>query len=389
MAGLLAALVGCGSPDLGSAVSSSSSASSSSFSPSADPESSASRGSAEAEAEEAEAEDDQDESKSTDSQDPPVSVRVYEVNFRSLDDAITTTGELRADEEVDLRAEENGRIVELKFREGQKVKKGALLVKINDADLVAEQRRLTVQKELAEKREERSRALRDEETVSQEVYEETQGRVRVLDAQLDQVAAEIAKTEIRAPFSGVVGLREVSEGSYITSSTTIARLQNLDPIKLDFAVPEKYVGHIRPGDALEFTVVGREQTFAGKVYAVEPRIDVETRTVQVRARAANPQGVLFPGAFAKVRLVLDRDEALMVPTIALIPGLSSTTVYVAEGGVASPRKVEVGRRTQDRVEIVSGLEAGDQVIVSGIQQVRPGSTVDVVKVLSGFSGDAR
>ena len=314
-------------------------------------------------------------------QDSALPVRTYRVSGKVVDDAISTTGELRANEEVDLRSEDEGRIVDLRFEEGQTVSRGELLVKINDADLVAEQRRLEVQRDLAQRREQRSMALLEEQTLSQDVYEEARGRLQELEAQLEQVAAEIEKTEIRAPFAGIVGLRHVSRGSLINSSTTIARLQDLDPIKLDFSVPEKYAGELGAGDTVTFTVSGNNRTFEGRVYAVEPRIDPATRTVQVRARAANSEYMLFPGAFAKVRVVLSReDDALMVPSIALIPGAEGTTVYVAVDGRAEPRAVEVGQRTEDRVQILTGLQAGDRVIVSGIQQMRPGLKIEAVEI---------
>lgn len=299
---------------------------------------------------------------------------------KTVEDAIFGTGELRADEAVDLRSEEGGRIVSLGFREGKRVDAGDLLVKINDADLVAERRRLEVQHRLAARQEQRSKALLDEQTLSQEVYEEAKGRLQILEAQLEQNQADIARTEIRAPFAGVVGLRQVSEGSYITPTTVVARLQSLDPIKLDFSVPEKYAGAIRPGDDVTFEVSGHDGEFTGEVYAVEPRIDPATRTVQVRARASNPGDRLFPGAFAKVRLVLsESDDALMIPAIALIPGAQGASVFVVSENRIEPRTVTVGRRTEDRVQILSGLETGDQVVISGIQQARPGLEVDVVK----------
>ena len=306
-----------------------------------------------------------------------VPVQTYRVRPRTVEDAISSTGELRANEEVDLRAEEGGRVVALHFEEGQRVRSGDLLVKTNDADLLAERRRLQVQRELAQRREDRTKALLDEQTLSQEAYEEARGRRLVLEAEIEQVEAKLAKTEIRAPFAGTVGLRHVSEGSYITSSTAIARLQSLDPIKLDFAVPEKYAGEIGRGATVSFTVSGIDRVFEGKVYAVEPRIDAATRTLQVRARAANGDGRLFPGAFAKVRLVLDEQaDAMLIPSIALIPGAAGTKVYVVQEGRAEPRAVTVGRRTEDRVQVLSGLQPGDQVVVSGIQQMRPGLEVN-------------
>lgn len=308
---------------------------------------------------------------------PRVQVEVFEVRPRAVQEVITATGELRADEQVDLRSEVAGRITELHFKEGQAVRSGDLLVKINDADLVAERRRVAVQRDLAQARERRSKTLLVEETLSPDLYEEARGRLLMLEAQLEQIDAQIAKTEIRAPFSGVVGLREVSEGSYLTPTATVARLQSLNPVKLDFSVPEKYIGAVRPGAEVELRIVGQESSFQGKVYAVEPRIDPETRTVQARARVANPDRLLFPGAFAKVSLMLDEQgDALLVPSIALVPGLQATTVYVIENGVTVARSVDVGRRTEDRVQILSGLSAGDRVVVTGVQQVRPGTAVE-------------
>lgn len=307
-----------------------------------------------------------------------LAVKTYQVEPRSFDEAVQVTGELRANEEVELRAEEDGRVIGLHFDEGQRVAVGELLVKINDADLQAQRRRAEVERELAAQREARTRTLLAEKTISQEVYDEARGRLQVLDAELELIAARIARTEIHAPFAGVLGLRQVSEGSYLTSSQAVATLQSLDPIKIDFAVPEKYASTVRTGADVELEVAGHDGTFTGRVYAVEPRIDANTRTIQVRAQAPNPQRRLLPGAFAKVRLVLGSDdEALLVPSIALIPGLEATTVYVAEAGTAQPRQVRVGRRTADRVQILEGLEAGDRVIVSGLQQLRPGLAVKV------------
>lgn len=308
---------------------------------------------------------------------PVIPVEVVIVEPSAVTEEVTTTGELRANEQVELRSEVAGRLVGLHFEEGQRVSEGTLLVKIGDADLQADLRRAEVQRELAKRREERSRKLLEESTISQDVYDESKGNLDALDAQADSIRADIAKTEIRAPFTGVIGLRSVSEGSYLTSSVPIARLQSLDPIKLDFSVPEKYAGKIGPGDTVRFGLSGVSGELTGTVYAVEPRIDPATRTVQVRARAPNPAGRLLPGAFAEVKLVLGEETSLTVPAIALIPGLEATTVYIVENGRAVPRQVRVGQRTADRVQVTEGLAAGDRVIVRGVQQVRPGSSVEV------------
>lgn len=307
-----------------------------------------------------------------------VRVEVVVVEPTLLEEAVWTTGQLRADESVELRPEEDGRLVALHFREGERVEKGALLAEINDEDLVADLRRAEVRLELAEQRRDRVEALLDEKTVSQEVFDEAAGEVEMLEAEIELIEARVRQMRIHAPFSGVIGLRSVSEGSYVTSQTVIATLQRLDPIKLDFATPEKYAAVVGEGDRVEFTVAGSTGTHSGLVYAREPRIDPETRTVRLRARAPNPGGRLLPGAFAKVRLVLERAEkTLLVPSIALVPGVRETTVWVVEDGRAVARVVETGQRTDERVEIVSGLEPGDRVIVSGVQMVRPGQAVEV------------
>ena len=309
--------------------------------------------------------------------DDAVRVRTVVVQPSGLEETVWTTGEMRADEAVELRAEEEGRVVALHFREGQRVAAGELLVKINDEDLQADLRRARVQQKLAEQRERRTKSLLDEHTISQEIYDEALGQLEIVKANIESIEARIRKTEIHAPFAGTVGLRQVSEGSFVTSSTAIATLQSLDPIKLDFSVPEKYAAEIRTGERVSFTVAGLDPTYSGEVYAREPRIDTDTRTVRLRARAPNPGGKLLPGAFAKVRLVLSSDaQALTVPSIAVVPGLEATTVWVVEDGVVTPRQFQVGQRGEQSVEITDGLEAGDHVVVSGVQQMLPGLTVE-------------
>lgn len=306
----------------------------------------------------------------------PLAVSTYVVTPSRLAERVSTTGELKANEEVELRAEASGRLVNMYFREGEEVRAGALLVKINDSDLQAERKRAEVQRGLAAQRETRVRRLLDEKTVSQEVYDEAAGELETIDAELELITARIQKTEIRAPFSGRIGLRSMSEGGYVTSTTPIATLQDLDPIKLDFAVPEKYTGQIRAGAPIEFSVSGIERSFRGEVYAVEPRIDSATRSVRLRARAPNPDRLLFPGSFARIELVLaEQNDAILVPTTALVPGLETTTVFVIEDGKAVSRQIETGQRTASEMQVTRGLSVGDRVVTSGLQQVRPGMAV--------------
>jgi membrane fusion protein, multidrug efflux system len=306
----------------------------------------------------------------------PLKVATYVVRPSRLAERVSTTGELKANEEIELRSEAAGRLVHLYFREGQEVAAGALLVKINDADLQAELRRAQVQRGLAAQREERVRVLLNEKTVSQQVYDEAAGELKTVDAEIELLEARIEKTEIRAPFAGRIGLRSMSEGSYVTSAVPIASLQDLDPIKLDFAVPEKYSGQIRAGAPIEFSVAGIDTKFRGQVYAVEPRIDSATRSVRLRANAPNPDRLLFPGSFARIELVLaEQTDAIMVPTTALVPGLETTTVFVIEDGKAVARQIETGQRTASDMQVTRGLKVGDMLIVSGLQQMRGGMAV--------------
>lgn len=307
-----------------------------------------------------------------------VRVETVAIEARALVDEIELVGELRANESVELRSQANGHVTALYFEEGARVSRHDLLVKIDDAALVAERKRAAVRLDFARLRETRARTLRDEETISQEVYEESASRVAELEAELGLIDTRIAQTEVRAPFSGVIGLRAISIGAYLTPNVPVATLHALDPIKLDLAAPERYAQRIRVGERVQFQITGSDAIHQGTIYATEPRIDRESRTLRIRARADNPDATLFPGAFIRARLTLGTPEhALMVPSIALIPGLETTTVYVVEAGHAQPRSVRTGVRTEDLVEIVDGLDAGDEVIVSGVLRVEPGAAVSV------------
>jgi membrane fusion protein (multidrug efflux system) len=243
---------------------------------------------------------------------------------------------------------------------------------------VAERQRALHRVELAERAEARQRQLLEDGVISSENYDVALGELNVLRAELDLIDAQLVKTEIRAPFSGIVGLRYVSPGSYLSSQTRIASLSDLDPIKLDFTVPEKYSGLLGVGDEVSFSVDGSQRSFTGTVYAVEPGVDPATRALRLRARCPNPDGALVPGAFANVDLVLRSvEDALTVPSIAVIPELGGKKVFVVEAGVAQPRSVETGIRTETLVQITSGLRTGDLVITSGLLQLQPGLEVEI------------
>lgn len=308
-------------------------------------------------------------------------VEVHVVTPGTVQNRILTTGTLRANESVELTSEASGKVTRVLFEEGSRVEAGQLLLTINDAELQAERQRLEHRLQLLEDRRRRQERLLEEGGVSQEAYDETVNEVNVLQAELALVEARIEKTRVRAPFGGTIGLRDVSAGSYIAPQTRIATLQSVNPIKIDLSVPEKYSSRIQPGAAITFSVRGAEAEYAGEVYAIEPRVDPDTRSLRLRARAANDDGRLRPGAFADVTVLFETiEDALTVPAFAVIPELGGQRVFVVENGQAQPRTVEIGVRTDSTVQITRGLAPQDTVITSGIQQLRPELPVRIENV---------
>lgn len=316
-----------------------------------------------------------------------VSVEATVVQASTLLDRIEVTGTLRANEEVELRSESAGKITEIYFQEGQGVRKGALLVKTNDSELQAQLRKAEYRVTLAENREKREKQILDNGGISLEDYEATLNEVNVLKADVDLIQAQIEKTRIRAPFNGTIGLRQVSEGSYISTSTIIANIQNVDPVKIDFSIPERYAQRVQVGDEIVFSVEGVTEPQRGVIYAIEPEIDANTRTLLIRARCPNPDKQLLPGAFADIDLIFEEiGDALTVPSIAIMPELGGKKVYVLQNGKAVPRDVETGIRTDERVQVISGLSPQDTVIVTGLQLIRPMAAVDATII--GYTEDA-
>jgi len=309
----------------------------------------------------------------------PLRVSAYTVKPTRFAETVSATGTLLAEEGVELQAETNGKVTSIGFVEGARVRKGELLVKLNDADLVATYARAKYRKQLAVLRERRIAQLLKQGVARQEEYDTALNELNVQDAEIELTEAQIAKTEIRAPFDGVVGLRYVSEGSFVNAATRIATLQRIDRLKVDFSVPEKYAGRVRVGSQISFSVAGGEGSFSGVIYAVDPRIDSATRTVLIRALCPNPDGRLLPGAFASVGVTLaELRDALLVPAIAVVPGLQEKNVFVVKDGKAERRAVQTGTRMESTVHILSGLATGDVVITSGLQQMRPGQDVIVI-----------
>lgn len=310
--------------------------------------------------------------------DNTLQVKVAVLKQRPLRDAIDVSGSLLPDEETNLSFESAGKITAIYFEEGSRVKEGQLLAKINDAPLQAELRKLEAQLRLTQDRLFRQRALLEKEAVSKEAFQEAEANLSSLNAEIDMEKAEIARTELRAPFDGVIGLRQVSLGAYATTATTIATLTKTAPLKLEFNVPERYAGMLKPGAELSFTVEGDLTPRAAKVYATNSQVDTDTRTYTIRARYPNKSGELVPGRYVSINLTArEYPDAIAVPSTAVISEMGVDKVFLYKGGTAQPVEITKGLRTDAEVQVVKGLSAGDTVITSGTMQLRTGQKVAI------------
>ncbi len=288
-----------------------------------------------------------------------------------MSEYINSIGTLRPDEEVDMAFETSGKIVGINFTEGTHVKKGDLLAKINDRPLQAQLEKLEVQLKMAEAKEFRQRSLLDKDAISQESYDQIVTDVQSMNADINLIRARISETELRAPFDGIIGLRYLSEGSFATPSTKIARLIKTSPIKIEFSIPEKYAQEIQIGYPITFKIDGSDKVFNATVYAVDPKIEIETRTIVLRALYPNQIEELKTGRYAGITLQLSKiPDAIAIPSEALIPEMDGEKVFIYKNGIAQSVKVNTGLRTESKVQITNGLNFGDTLITSGIMQLR-------------------
>ena len=298
------------------------------------------------------------------------------VKPKPLQNIIFSNGTLISNEEVLIQSEISGKITQIQFEEGRRVKKNDLLIKINDAELQATLKKNQSRETLARDKEFRYKQLLEKGLTSQQEYDVALSELNSVFADVELTQAQIDKTEIRAPFNGVVGLRSVSLGSYISPQTKIATLQSINPMKVDFSVPQKYFSLIKAGKSIFVKQSSTDKLFNGKIYAVEPKIDQNTRTVQARALVPNDRGELTPGAYIEIDIVLEElNNAVMVPTDVIVPDIEGKKIFIYKNGKAVPVPVETGIRTEDEIQIVSGLNIGDTLIVSGIIQLRPNAPV--------------
>ncbi len=310
-------------------------------------------------------------------------VDAFRVQLSSVSENVEVPGTLFPFEETQIRAEVGGRIVSLNIEEGSEVSKGTLLVKIFDKDLQAQLRKLQVQLKINLKTVERNRELLKINAISQQDYDLSSLNVENLRADMEAVKIAISKTDIRAPYDGRLGLRNISLGSYISPSDIVATIRQVDQLKLEFSIPEKYAKEIRKGYAVKFKVDGGTQEHRANVIATENNVDQTTRTLKIRAVITENHPELIPGIFAKVNLQMGKDNnALKIPTQAIIPNVRNKQVIVLRKDSVLFTIVETGIRDSAFVQILNGLNEGDTVITTGLMAIRPTTKVKVAKVVS-------
>lgn len=308
----------------------------------------------------------------------PIGVNGIIVTPSTFANSLSVTGSIEADEQIEIRSEVSGIIKGLYFKEGSNVKKGQVLLKINDIELQAQLSQALTREKLASETETRAGLLLKKEAISKEEYDIALADKKALQAATQLIRAQISRTVVVAPFSGRIGLKTVSEGGYLTPSTVVASLISMDPVKVVFSVPEKYSQQVRNGSSVQFSMAGSSTKNTAVVYAIEPGIDATSRTLRIAARASNPKGEFLPGSFSKVDLTLENiNNALMIPSEAIIPVERGKKVFVSRNGLATEVLIETSTRTEKEVLVTAGLNPGDTVLTTGIMALKPESAVRV------------
>ena len=312
----------------------------------------------------------------------PLKVEGYIVQTKLVSEQLQVPGTLVAEDETQIHPEVAGPITGLYIKEGAYVPKGSLLAKLYDADLQAQKRKLQVQLQIQEQTANRHKQLLNIGGISKEDYETTVLNATSTRADLDVIQTSIQKTEVRAPFSGKLGLKMVSTGAFVTTASVITSIQKTNALRIDFDVPEKYAVQMKKGDIINFqTDATGNKVYSAVVYATESGITEATRTLTIRARVNGNQAGLIPGGFVKVNLVFNSNpNALMVPTQAIIPQARTKQIILYKNGTAVFNNITTGVRDSANVEIVSGVEKGDTIITTGLMSLKPNMKVSIRKV---------
>ncbi len=316
---------------------------------------------------------------------PAMQVDAYIVKAESFQESIEVPGTVIANEVTEIHPEVPGRIVRLNIAEGKYVSKGTLLAKLYDGDLLAQLNKLQVQLSIAEKTEQRQAQLLEIQGISQQDYDLSLLQVNSLKADIGIIRTSIQKTEVRAPFSGRLGLKEVSPGAYVTPATVIAVIHQTDQLKLDFTVPEKYTGQVKTGQLVTFGFEGLDKKLGAKIIALESNVAESTRSLRIRALIMGKDPRLVPGAFAKVQLNFDPDpNALLVPTQAVLPQARGKKIILYKSGTAVFADITTGIRDSSRIQVTQGIKAGDTIVVTGLLSIKPEGKIRIGKVVNYF-----
>jgi membrane fusion protein, multidrug efflux system len=310
----------------------------------------------------------------------PISVNYFIAKPVQVSNEVYSSGKIGALNEIEIKPEVAGKVTAIYFKEGEEVAKGSVLIKINDADLQAQLIKNKTQLKLSEEKAERLKKLLAINGIGQEEYDVQLNEINSLKADQAFISAQLAKTSITAPFNGVVGLKNISEGAYVSPAQTIASLVQVKPVFIEFSLPEKYSSLLKKGLDVKFSVeASHSEMHPAKIYAIEPKIDDATRTIRARAMYEGKEQ-FFAGSFVKVFVDLGKSESsLMIPTQSVIPILKGQKVFVSRGGVAQEVKVLTGIRTEDKIQVTDGLNAGDTVLTTGLLSVKKGSKLKFIK----------
>ncbi len=297
-----------------------------------------------------------------------------------IENTVYASGTVTPNEEVSIQSEISGRLIRLNIREGSYIKRGALIAKIDDSDLRAQMKKLNYEEKLAEQIEARQRKLLDIDAISKEEYDIAVNRVNTLSADKELLKVQLAKTEVLAPFDGYIGLKNISIGTYLTPGVVIAELVQTHPLKIDFNIPEKYIGQVEIGQEVSFVVDGIDDQFSAKVMALDPKVDEDLRTLRLRAITPNPDRRLLPGMFVRLTVPLGHQESIVVPTDCIVPILKGKMVYVKEKGVARGVEITTGVRDDENIQVLTGLQRGDSVIVSALMSMKDGISIQAKEI---------
>ena len=309
----------------------------------------------------------------------PVAAEVFRVVETPMANTVKTVGTLRANESVDIVSELTKRLAKIEVHEGAQVAKGDVLFVLDDSDIAAELAEIDARLKLAEANKSRTDSLLPQKAISRQAYDLATAEFDIFKAQKDTKQVELSKTRILAPFAGRTGIRHVSEGALLKPETVLMTLQDLSRIKVDFPLPERYAAEVKAGQKFTFTVAGNAKVFEGAVQVIEPVVEAATRSLQVRGICENPES-LVAGGFAEVSLQLDTIEnGFAIPSQAVVPSAKGQGVFVMKDGKAEFRDIEIGIRTSGQVQVLRGLNEGDELLTTNLLRLRPGVPVQAVQ----------